>query len=125
MKTILLIALSALLYTTTRAQNDGKPAKDTATKIIRICAPSRSGIIAPKPMVLVYTHHQTIGIHMEVDSISKIDPKFIKSIKVLKDSAATRMYGDAAKAGVIQVYIDDEKYPDAYKLFDKKGAVKQ
>jgi hypothetical protein len=123
MKATLLILFFALIYTASNAQTNAKPVKDTA-KIVRICSPSRSSILTSKPMVLVYSHKQTSVIYIDVDSISKIDPKFIKSINVLKDSTATRIYGNGAKAGVIQIYLDDEKYPDAYKLLMKKDSTK-
>ncbi len=40
----------------------------------------------------------------------------IKSINILKDSISTWRYGKAAKNGVVEIYLNDEKYPNAYKL---------
>jgi hypothetical protein len=123
MKAILFIFLFVFMYNASKAQTSVQSAKDT-TKIIRICAPSRSSMLAPKPLVIVFTHRQPNGIIMDVDSMSKINPKFIKSINVLKDSTATSKYGNAAKGGVIQIYLDDDKYPDADKLLLKKDTIK-
>jgi hypothetical protein len=100
MKSILLIFLLSITYTIANAQSTAKP------------------------MVMVYTHRQPNGIIIDVDSMGKINPKFIKAINVLKDSTSTSKYGNAAKGGVIQVYLDDEKYPDAYKLLMKKDSIK-
>jgi hypothetical protein len=61
---------------------------------------------------------------MDIDSMSKINPKYIKSINVLKDSIATKKFGPGAKAGVIQIYLDDDKYPDAGKLLLRKDTTK-
>ena len=120
MKAILLILFFATICTTTHAQISGKPGNDT-TKIIRICAPSRGSIIT-KPLVIVYSHNKTF---ITDSSLNMLNPKFIKKIDILKDSISTKQYGIAGQNGVIQIYIDDDKYPDAYKVFVKKDAVKQ
>jgi hypothetical protein len=119
MKATLLILIFATIYTTTHAQISGKPGKDTT--IIRICAPSRGSIIA-KPLVIVYSHNKTF---ITDSSLNTLNPKVIKSINVLKDSISTKQYGLAGRNGVIQIYIDDDKYPDAYKIFEKKEPAKQ
>lgn len=44
------------------------------------------------------------------DIIGKLKPKYIESIEVLKDNAATAVYGEAGKNGVIKIeLIDKEK----------------
>ncbi|MBW4891544.1 hypothetical protein KXQ82_17585 [Mucilaginibacter sp. HMF5004] len=124
MKPFLLIFFFLLFCKIANAQFENPPKLSVTADAggppvtIRICAPSRSSILT-KPLVLIYTHNQTIRINIGIDSIDKIEPKSIKSINVLKDAKATSMYGDAAKAGVVQIYLDDEKYPDAYKRFIK------
>jgi hypothetical protein len=119
MKATLLIFFFAVLCATANAQISGKPGKDTA--IIRICAPSRGSIIT-KPLVIVYSHNKTF---ITDSSLNTLNPKVIKSINVLKDSTSTKQYGLAGRNGVIQIYIDDDKYPDAYKVFEKKEPAKQ
>lgn len=70
------------------------------------------------PLMVVFSHDRVIYRSLAAEgNMSKLSPDCIKSIYVLKDSSSVAKYGSAAKNGVIEIYIDDEKYPDAYKVF--------
>ena len=121
---LLLVFASAVAF----AQTDGKtlsitaPAftpvnsiknKDTA---MRICTCSTGSSIA-SPLIVIFSHDKIIYKSTgSSDMLSKISPQAIKSINVLKGSSTLVKYGDLAKDGVIEIYLDDKNYPDAYKL---------
>jgi hypothetical protein len=83
---------------------------------IRICTPSRSALIG-SPLVIIYSHDKVIFQSADDHGVmSNIPPQFIKSVNVFKDSLTVAKFGSTAKNGVIEIYLDDEKYPDAYKV---------
>lgn len=45
------------------------------------------------------------GIAMEKDKLDKVDPKTISSVNVLKGDAATRIYGEKGKNGVVVITL--------------------
>jgi len=119
MKFTLIIAIQLLVSSVLFAQQPSiKPLVTTPNSTIKICTPSRHNLLKPGPIYAIYSHNKIIALG---DSLhATLDPKMIKSIYVLKDSAAIKAYGKMAKNGVIEVTIDDEKYPEAYKIFRKK-----
>lgn len=109
----------------TYAQTAGKPVStntaphtDTInTTKIRICAPSR-GQLLHVPLWVIYSHDEVIYKSDTLSSkpVGNLSPDYIKSIIVLKGENATVKYGGIAKNGAIEIYINDEKYPEARKL---------
>ena len=49
-------------------------------------------------------------------------PEYIQSLNVLKDSLSLAKYGGMAKNGVIEIYLNDAKYPSLYKYFKSNSA---
>ena len=45
------------------------------------------------------------GIAMEKDKLDKVDPKTISSVNVLKGDAATRIYGEKGKNGIVVITL--------------------
>ena len=99
------------------AQADGNKDATNKPPVVRICTPSRGSLMAPVLMV-IFSHDTAIYRSLATErAMSKLSPEYIRSINVLKDSLSIAKYGSAAKNGVIEIYIDDQKYPDAYKIF--------
>lgn len=94
-----------------------KAIPDTAHYIIHICAPSRAQMLAPKPLFVVFANGKEIIRTSKPDTAAFgiINPDDIQSIKVLKDTTATKKYGRDAVAGVIEVYVKDGRYPATLK----------
>jgi TonB family protein len=63
--------------------------------------------IAGSPLIIVNGKKMTTD--KQRDIVSRIKPKYIKSIDVLKDSTATMAYGQAGKNGVIRIKLIDKK----------------
>ena len=67
-----------------------------------------------KPLYIIFSHNQAF---YQGDTILKvIPPSSITSVKVIKDSISLKKYGPSAKFGVVEIYIDDEKAPEVYKI---------
>ena len=66
-----------------------------------------------KPFFVLFSHNQTIVNADTLKSFHDLPSSHIKSINVLKDSAMVKKYGSNAKDGVIEIYLDDKKYPMA------------
>jgi len=94
---------------------EGKP---ISTATIRICTPSRAHFATKqRPFYVIFSHGKIIS---KADTISAaILPQTIKSLNVLKDSTETLKYGTAGQHGVIEIYLNDDEFPDAYKAFIK------
>ncbi|MGM9476252.1 hypothetical protein ACS5PU_07470 [Pedobacter sp. GSP4] len=76
--------------------------KDTAydPKKIRICAPSRAGIIANQPLWVVN------GVVVHGDIVREyIQPSSIQSMNVLKGVSATSTYGASAQNGAVIINL--------------------
>ncbi len=69
-------------------------------KPVRICAPSRAGVIA-NPQLYVVNDIEDFNS----TSFSAIDPKDIESMKVFKNAEMCDKYGDKAKNGVILIKL--------------------
>ena len=54
------------------------------------------------------------------NTLSTISPQAIKSINVSKDSVAIKKYGNEARDGVVEVFLNDDKYPDLYNQIEKE-----
>jgi hypothetical protein len=106
----------SLFASTSLAAQEIKPLAQEGT--IRICTPSRAGMAKNKPLVVVYSGKK----HLEANdtALQLIKPETIKSIEVLKDSAAVGKHGESARFGVIEVYLNKEKYPKVYNELKKK-----
>jgi len=119
MRLIFILVIQLLVSGVVLAQQPSiKAPVTTPNSTIRICTPSRHNLLKPGPLYVLYSRNTIIA---RGDSlIPALDPKMIKSIYVLKDTAATKAYGLAGKSGVIEITIDDVKYPDAYKTLKQK-----
>jgi hypothetical protein len=101
--------------------NSGTPGQDM---VIRICAPSKGQLLHP-PLYLIYSHNRLIfksDTSGNTAPLNALNPRQFKSIHVLKDSLSLSKYGGMAKNGIIEIYLDDEKFPDAYKAFTADSA---
>ena len=85
---------------------------DVETNTIRICAPSRAGVI-PKPPLYVIKYgkkeYQNNKEYFIPDISELFSPNDIASINVLKDSASAEKYGEDGKNGVIVITLKDNK----------------
>ena len=92
--------------------------KPTNAATIRICTPNRVNFTGKqKQFYVIFSHGKIIS---KADTMSAaLLPQTIKSLSVLKDSTATLKYGSVGKNGVIEIYLNDDKYPNAYKAFIK------
>ena len=116
--------LPLLLFITTLtfsalAQTSGEPGK--AAPIIHICAPSR-GQLVRQPMYVIIFKGKAIFtsdtiMTKNMGTLNLIQPRQIETINILKDKNATARYGDMAKNGVIEVTLNDKKFPKAWKSF--------
>ncbi|WCT11157.1 hypothetical protein [Mucilaginibacter jinjuensis] len=121
-KNLLLLLSFCFSVTTVLAQVTSPPAKsDSAKAIVRICAVNRGKALS----VLFVIKSKNGEVRVKGGNVlSNINPQAIKSINVLKDSTATRKYGNEARDGVVEAVIDDDKYPDLYKQIEKEVAKK-
>lgn len=88
--------------------------KDSAkSKAIRICTPSRASLIGQEPLYVIKSHGKVI-INKFLN-INTLNPHYIKNLNIYKDSASVAKYGLEAKYGVIEITLDDEKYPNAFR----------
>ena len=124
MKFILILGLLSFIATAALAQTDAQPS--STTPHILICAPSRGQLIAP-PLYIIFSHNKII--YKSAPSVNKIDSSFnqippaaIKSINVINSSEAVTKYGVTAKNGAIEIYLDDEHFPNAFR-FSKPDTV--
>jgi ribosomal protein L23 len=118
MKALLLytffMATGGLLFAQDKAPvqvtiNTGKPGSNT---VVSICTPSRAASLANAPLYMIKSHKQEIKT--SVNALNAIDPKWIKTINVTKDSATIANYGTQAKNGIVVVVLDDDKFPNAF-----------
>jgi hypothetical protein len=123
MKFILPLIALLLISGFASAQKELKPLIDPGTPgkdmVIRICAPSKGQLLHP-PLYLIYSHNRLIfksDTFANTAPLNALNPQHFKSINILKDSVSLSKYGGIAKNGVIEIYLDDEKFPDAYKAF--------
>jgi len=73
-----------------------------------------------KPLWVLFSHNEIILKADTLKGFHNLPPKYIKSLNVQKDSIMLKKYGAAAKDGVLEVYLNDKEYPDAYDSL-KKG----
>ena len=70
------------------------------------------------PLWVIYSHEKIIlKADTLVNGLDTSVVKFIKSVNLLKDSTSVinKRYGKLAQQnGVVEIYLDDEKYPNAY-----------
>lgn len=115
--TLLLFLACGVLFAQAQVsiQTQGQPG---GSANIRICTPSRAHMASKKkPLVVIFSHNKIIS---KADTMSTdLSPEAIKSINVLRDSLANLKYGSAAQYGVIEIFLNDEKYPEAYKKLIK------
>lgn len=95
-------------------------AKDS---VIRICTPSRAGIIKNKPLYVIFSDRKHFIANETV--FREVKPEIIKTINVLKDEAAIKKYGESARNGVIEIYIDVKKYPKVYRELKMQAKSKE
>ena len=108
------IAIIILLFTcgVALAQTVGQPGNNVT---VRICTPSRAGMINQPPLWVIFFHDKTIVYKNNV-AIDKLNPDDIEAINVLKDSAAVVKYGKTALYGVIEVRLKNGAKLDTSKL---------
>jgi len=82
------------------SSNFVQPATISPTCRVVICAPSRSN--SKEPLYVLD------GIQINSKQFSTINPNDIESIKVLKDTEATSIYGSQGTNGVIIITLKEE-----------------
>lgn len=75
----------------------------TDQKTIRICVPSRAGIISNPPLYVVNNI-----VLSGVNVMEYIRPTGVEAVNVLKDGSATEKYGSSGKNGVIEISLKKE-----------------
>jgi hypothetical protein len=113
MKACFTLLLFIIFCKVTLAQTPMLGGKPGDKKVILICTPSRASLIGQEPLYVLKTHGKEL--RSKYLKLNSINPQQIKSLSVLKDSSVTKKYGQEAKYGVVEITLDDEKYPDAYK----------
>lgn len=93
------------------AQTAGQPGNNVT---IRICAPSRAGMINRPPLWVIFLHDKTI--YKSNVALDQLNPNDIEAINVLKDSTAVVKYGKTALYGVIEVHLKNGVKLDTTKL---------
>lgn len=119
MKIFFAIMISVCAYSTVSAQTPAQPGKDVN---IRICAPSRAGILA-KPPLYVFFRDNKIVYQSDKIGVEGFNPTDIESINVLKNASAAEKYGDRSVNGVIEIHLKKGAKLDTNKL--KTDTVKQ
>jgi TonB family protein len=113
---IMLMALSALIITGLMACSDvtdngitQAEVQKTQSKIARttIHGSGFSASLPGSPLIVVDGKKMTTDKQRNI--ISRIKPKYIKSIAVLKGDTAAEVYGKAGKNGVIKIQLIDKK----------------
>jgi hypothetical protein len=84
---------------------------DSTVKIIRICAPARGKLLNPPLYIAVTKNHE-----YKLKGIEVINPYWIQTINILKDSASVAKYGPEAKGGVVIITINDKEHPEVNKI---------
>jgi hypothetical protein len=108
------IAIIVLLFTCSiaLAQTAGQPGNNVT---VRICTPSRAGMINQPPLWVIFLHDKAI-IYKNNVALDQLNPDDIEAINVLKDSAAVVKYGKTALYGVIEVHLKNGAKLDTSKL---------
>lgn len=99
--------------------NLGKP--ELATGNIRICAPSRSGLISKPPLFVIKYGKKEVR-SQNSSFMNLVSPNDIQGISVLKDSAAAAKYGIDANNGVVEITVKESKtsfYRKKFKEYKK------
>jgi TonB family protein len=113
---IMLMALSVLIITGLMACSDvsdngitRSDVQKTQSKIARttIHGSGFSASLPGSPLIVVDGKKMTTDKQRNI--VSRIKPKYIKSIAVLKGDSAAEVYGKAGKNGVIKIKLNDEK----------------
>lgn len=104
MKTTCLTILLLLNYMALSAQVRIHPGKDSTTT---------SKPLTRKPLYVVFSSGKIImkSTSQDTSVLNKIDPAFIQSMTVIKDSTAIKKYGSDAKYGVVEINMKDGKFP--------------
>jgi hypothetical protein len=85
----------------------------THSRIITRCTPSRAEMLARPALIVVFSGGREIQRGKLSDSTltGNINPKSIRSVNILQDTAGVKKYGNDARFGVVEVYLKDEKHP--------------
>jgi len=126
MKIILALVLLCGIAEIASAQTS-KPLENASTPgkrgTVNICTPSRNKLMNTNPLYVVYSHDKMVyrsdTSKAAGNVLGNLDQQAIKSMNIVKDSTATQRFGKAGQWGVIEIYLDDVKKPDAYKAFVK------
>lgn len=117
--TLLLFLACGVLFAKAQQQLTQTQGQPGGYLNLRLCTPSRAHMASrKKPLFVIYSLNNII---LKGDTITgNLPPEAINSINVIKDSTANLKYGSAAKYGVIEIFLNDEKYPEAYKTLIKR-----
>jgi hypothetical protein len=123
MKKILLLLVSiSAIGAVAFAQATPPVVKADSAKInVRICAVNRRQVLS-----VLYVIKSKNG-EFKVkggNTLSSISPQAIKSINVYKNSTAIKKYGNEARDGVVEIFLNDDKYPDLYNEIEKEVSKK-
>jgi len=107
-KIITLLLLLAIILPDLAAQNRDAGADTAKPTTIRLRC--RSTLVANEPLLVVN------GVAKKFDQLKALDPKDIAEIHILKDAAATAIYGCRASSGVIVITVKEQR---RYQVRDK------
>ena len=127
MKASLIILFSLFLFSASNAQNNLDPVQSVTDlpwfhKSTALRKTTRH--VKEDPLFVYFSHAKEVLRDSNSTTLSSLDPKIIKKVAILKDSVAVNKYGKDARKGVVEIYLDDEKYPDAYKTLHKSILLK-
>ncbi len=117
---LLIVSFSAIVRAAlAQAQVVSPPVKsDSAKTIVYICTASRAQLLSI--LYVIKSKNGEIKVKGG-NTLSSINPQAIKSINVFKDSTAIKKYGNEAREGVVEVFINDDKYPDLFNKLEKEA----
>ncbi len=120
MKFSFTILLLLSMYQLLLAQANSNSRQPDLNRKIRFSSPNFKR--SQNPLWVIFSNGKIIlQADTSVGGLERSAGKFIKSIAVLKDSVSiiNKRYGKLAKQnGVIEIYLDDEKRPNAYAIIE-------
>ena len=88
------------------------PKKRDSVLVIRLDDRMKADL---KPLYVIFSQGKIIA---QTDTLAAgVEPRIIKSINVLKGKDAYEKYKEKGNNGAIEIYLNDEKYPEAYRIF--------
>ncbi|MGV3538925.1 MAG: hypothetical protein ACO1OQ_03895 [Rufibacter sp.] len=82
---------------------------------IKLDGPGSAGTVKTKALFVLKAGAKQLVLNQE--NVSSLNPRWIESVNVLKNAAATSLFGDKAKEGAVIVTLKAEHAQEALQLF--------